>query len=384
MTTIRTSNNPKMLTWAREEAGYTIEQAAEGLGISAENIEAAESGMRPLTLNQLRKAAEIYDCPFGYFYFLEPPHEKTYEPVPDYRIAPELSGVSHHRLNLEIKKVRDRREIYIDLAKNINKEINTFQILKEPNTKNIGGAIRNGLKIVDSEISVLKYDNVYTYWKSKIENDGILVYESQYIPDVSGVIGIAIYYPICPIILIRRGSSSNVRKLFTLLHEYAHLLIGKSGLSDETAQLIETSQTDKEVIETTCNRLASEILVPSEKVIISEYSTLSPEEKMEYLANKFMVTYSTAAVCLKKRNLITDAELRYLLKLRRKAYKEKQENKTGEVRIPRETLMRLDIGRPMFSVVISAYERGILDILDASKILNLRVNKIDKLVAGSI
>ena len=68
----------------------------------------------------------------------------------------------------------------------------------------------------------------------------------------------------------------------------------------------------------------------------------------------------------------------------KKQKEEKQENKTREVRIPRETLMRLDIGRPMFSVVISAYERGILDILDASKILNLRVNKIDKLVAGSI
>ena len=55
----------------------------------------------------------------------------------------------------------------------------------------------------------------------------------------------------------------------------------------------------------------------------------------------------------------------------------------GDVRMPRENIMRLDLGRPMFDAVLTAYSDGLLDVFDASKILNLRVKKIDKLVAGA-
>ena len=58
-----------MLVWAREEVGYSIEQAAEAIGLPVEKLEAAESEEHQLTLNQLRTAAEKYGCPFGYFYF---------------------------------------------------------------------------------------------------------------------------------------------------------------------------------------------------------------------------------------------------------------------------------------------------------------------------
>jgi len=67
MSTVRTSCNPAMLVWAREEVGYTTEQASVAIGVSVDVLQAAESGARALTLNQLRKAAEQYDFPFGYF-----------------------------------------------------------------------------------------------------------------------------------------------------------------------------------------------------------------------------------------------------------------------------------------------------------------------------
>ena len=68
MATIRTSNNPAVLIWAREEIGYTLDEAAKALGTSVDNLKSAESGERSLTLSQLRTAAERYQCPFGYFY----------------------------------------------------------------------------------------------------------------------------------------------------------------------------------------------------------------------------------------------------------------------------------------------------------------------------
>lgn len=385
MASIRTSNNPKMLEWAREEVGYTLEQAAHAIGVSVDKLKAAESSSdNPLTLNQLRTAADKYNCPFGYFYLSKPPYKKSYKPVPDYRIEPGFIGIEHYKLNLEIKRARDRRLLYFDLLTNLDLEIDPFQLLPQSRTPNLGSHIRRRLGIADAEISSLTFDQVYSYWKSKIENDGVLVYESQYIPEESGVIGVAIYYDVCPIILVKRGGSHNARKLFTLLHEYAHLLKGRSALNDAEAQSVSRPTTNQARLEAESNLLAAEILVPSENINRDDYLNLNSVQKMEHLANTFKVTYTTAAVCLKRLNLIDQLEFSHLLELRRKANEEKrtEAKEDKEVKIPRENIMRLDMGRPMFNAVLQAYGSGVIDLFDASKILNLRINKIDKLVSG--
>lgn len=382
MSAIRTTNNPAMLIWAREEIGYTIEQAAEALGISVENLRAAEAGERPLTLNQLRDAAEKYDFPFGYFYLSNPPHKKTFKPIPDFRIEPGLVGINHYRLGLEIKKCRDRRDIFLDLATNMEIEIKPFELPKIGNQPNFGSLIRTRLNIADKDINFLNYDSVYAFWKDRIEKDGVLVYESQYIPDASGVIGAAIFYEKCPVILVKRGGDFNERKLFTLLHEYAHLLMGLSAINDSSALTIDLVNSAESQLEAQCNLLAAEILVPSEKINTNEYSGLQPVEKMELLSSKFKVTYTTAAVCLKRFNLINVREFINLLELRRAANQKKPRAKGEEVKIPRENIVRLDMGRPTFNTVLGAYSAGLLDVYDASAILSLRVKKIDRLVAG--
>jgi len=382
MATIRTTNNPAMLVWAREEVGYAVEQAAIAIGVSIDSLKAAESGNSSLTLNQLRKAADKYSCPFGYFYLSKPPHKKTFEQVPDYRIEPGFIGIEHYKLNLEIKRARDRRLVYLDLLASLDIEATQFQLLTSLPTSNLGSFIRERLGIVDSEISSLSYGQVYSYWKEKIEDSGVLVYESQYIPEESGVIGAAIYYELCPIILVGRGGSLNARKLFTLLHEYAHILKGISAFNDAKAQTVSQQSTNEAILEAECNLAAAEILVPTEKIRAEEHAALNPLESMEHLANTFRVTYTTAAVCLKRFGLINQSEFLYLLELRRNAYELKSSKRSKDAKIPRENLMRLDMGRPMFSAVLDAYGSGVIDLFDASKILNLRVHKIDKLVSG--
>lgn len=383
MATIRTSNNPLMLIWAREEVGYNQEQAANAIGVSTETLIKAEGGTHQLTIGQLQKAADVYDFPFGYFYFSKPPKEKSYKPVPDFRIDPNYSGIPHFRLNLEIKKCRERRELYIELASSMGTPISNFKILGKKSQTKIGSHIRKRLGVTEKEISKLNYDKVYAFWKSKIENDGVLVYETQYIPEETGVIGASLYYEQCPVILIRRGGKNATRKLFTMLHEYAHLLLGESAINDEAAFNPEQSNVIGGDIEYRCNQLASEILIPTEVVNKDKYSKFAPEDMMIEIAEDFRITYSTAAVCLRKLGLISNTEMGALLEQRRKAHRETQKSKKQKAGIPRENIMRLDMGKPMFRLVLSAYSSGHLDLYDTSKILHLRVNKIDKLVSGA-
>lgn len=381
MALIRTSNNPKMLIWARQEIGYSVEQAAKAIGTTVKNLKLAESGEQSLTLNQLRKAADKYSCPYGYFYLSHPPHNDTYEPIPDYRIKIGLTDIDHFGLKLEIKKSRQKRRAFLDLAKSLEIPIKKFVTINNNYDKNsIGDQIRNRLKISHSEISSLQYKDIYSYWKDKIEADGVLVHESQYIPNDSGVIGSAMYYQSYPIILIKRNSEESERKLFTLLHEYAHLLKGMSAINDLESQYTSQSVTLESRIESECNYLAADILIPSGSVHFQKYKNLTPQQKMEAIADKFKVTYKTAAVFLKRNNIITNNELSHLFKIRDEENKKRRPKDKSNVRIPRENIVRLDMGKPLFNAVLQAYSSGILDVFDASNILNLRVKKIDTLI----
>ncbi|SNC71999.1 ImmA/IrrE family metallo-endopeptidase [Polynucleobacter victoriensis] len=380
MTTLRTSNNPRMLVWAREETGLDIVQAAEAIGVSLGALVAAENGERSLTLNQLRKAAEMYDIPFGNFYLSEPPRAKSFHPIPDFRSEPGVAGADHYRLNLEIKKCRDRRDIYLDLMRSLEIPVANFEVLKAINENSIGTKLRGRLGISQTDIRSLNFDGAYVYWKQKIEDSGVLVYESQYIPDVTGVIGAAMFYEVCPIILLKRGPENNERKLFTLLHEYAHLLLGESAINDAGSLLAIEGQKNTSDIEVACNRLAAELLIPTESVDKSSFDGLDIREKMELLSRQYKVTYSTAAVCLRRLGLISQSELRELLDGRRRE-NQLSRRSSGEARIPRENINRLDMGRPLFKAALEAYAVGILDVYDASRILNLRVKKIDRLVS---
>ncbi len=385
MVSIRTSNNPAMLTWAREQIGYSLEQAAGSIGVSAKLLAAAESedDEHQLTLAQLRKAADAYDSPFGYFYLSEPPHHDKYAPVPDYRMDPALVGVDHPRLHLEIKKVRSRREIFIDVVQSLGHELPHFRQISGKSASETAKLARKRLGVTQELISDLSFSQAYSFWKARIENDGALVYESQYIPKTSGVIGAALSYDVLPVVLVGRGAEINVRKLFTLLHEYAHLLVGESAFNDAHAQMVRNQNSAQYSLEAYCNQVAAEILVPPSNVQVANYQRLTPVEKMELLAHTFKVTYTTAAVCLNRMGIIDNGALVELLRLRRDAYKKKAKKTQEDVRIPRENIMRLDLGRPMFDAVLTAYSDGLLDVFDASKILNLRVKKIDKLVAAA-
>lgn len=382
MASIRASNNYRILVSAREAVNLSIHQAAIAIGISDENLKLAELGERPLTLAQLRLASEAYQVPIGYFYLKEFPDANKPIPIPDLRLEPGNVGVEHHRLNLEIKKCRDRRELFLELAKDLEEPIIEFKTLAGNDFSAMAIKIRDRLGVKEVDLSRLGYDDVYGYWKEKIEDDGVLVYESQYLPDVTGVIGAAIFYEECPIILVKRGGDANERKLFTLLHEYAHLLFGKSAINDIASQSAGYLGNSESKLEADCNNLAAEILVPSYKVVRAQFTNLAPKEMMEALAQEFRVTYSTAAVCLKRLGLIAGNELSELLEARKSAAADKKLLKSGDVKIPREHIMRQDMGRPTFKLVLNAYASGLLDIFDASSILNLRVKKIDRLIGG--
>lgn len=113
----------------------------------------------------------------------------------------------------------------------------------------------------------------YNLCRRKIEDRGIFVIHGSF--DEGDGSGFCLADSPHPVIFINTRKQTRGRRLFTLIHELAHVLMGQSGLSDPFVR--------KNTIETRCNWFAAAFLVPREYVPkllanVSLDSDASPKE----------------------------------------------------------------------------------------------------------
>jgi len=77
---------PELLRWAREDARYSIPEAAKKLNTSADRLLSFERGENRPTIKQLRNLANIYKRPLAVFFLPEPP--KDFQAMRDFRRLP--------------------------------------------------------------------------------------------------------------------------------------------------------------------------------------------------------------------------------------------------------------------------------------------------------
>ncbi len=109
--------NPRMLSWARETAGFSVPEAAEKLGLkdtakatATEKLQALESGDGRLPRTVLQKAAIAFRRPMITFYLSRPPRRG--ERGDDFRTAPgSVSARENGMLDALVRDVRARQQI---------------------------------------------------------------------------------------------------------------------------------------------------------------------------------------------------------------------------------------------------------------------------------
>ncbi len=76
--------------------------------------------------------------------------------------------------------------------------------------------------------------------------------------------GFSLYFDVVPVIVVN-GADAARGGLFTLLHEYAHLLLHTGGLCDTVTDLGATTPDRR--LEARCNAIAAAILMPAAAVL---------------------------------------------------------------------------------------------------------------------
>lgn len=180
----------------------------------------------------------------------------------------------------ELRRARQKRETLLNLIEDLDDVSVPEFSFKNYHYNNLHETSDDLKKVFN--IKRKNYHNELSYWINIVESLGILVFEFYGI-SLSDLRGYALYYDELPIIGINHRDSDNAKR-FTLFHELIHLIIKKEGISDINEYLIKNND------ECICNKIAAELLVPSDmfKNFVNEYSFSEfRESDIQRLSNLF-------------------------------------------------------------------------------------------------
>lgn len=386
--------NPKILKWARETAGLSVEEAVKKLnirdayGLSAdERLNALENGKQEPTRPMIVKMAKQYRRPLLAFYMSSPPRKgdrgqdfrtlpDNYSQIDDYLIDTLIRDVSARQSMIRAVLEEDEEVLPLDFIGSFNITDGLHPILK---------ALRDIIKLDLHEFrSQSNSTGAFTVFRTRVQEAGIFVLlignlgSHHTSIDVDIFRGFALADDIAPFIIINDQDSHSAWS-FTLIHELVHLLLGQTGISGGNFEL---------EIESFCNLVAGEFLIPSEElemILINNSSSLSDMKiKISQFArvrniSSSMVAYKlyqTGIINLDSWNSLSNYFRRMWIDERTKRRKTAREAESG----PSYYIIRKHrLGTPLISLVKSMMATGSLSTSKAGKILGVKAKNVQPL-----
>ncbi len=373
---------PALLTWARESAGFSLEEAAHKAGIKAERLQAWEVGQNYPSVVQLRKLGSIYRRPIAVFYLPEAPRD--FRPLRDFRQLQdrEVLGLSP-ALRFEIRSAHDRREIALEVyqeTETVPVPLTATTHLTQ-DTESVGAKVRQLLNIsVDTQKSWKGLYGPFNGWREALEVAGVLVFQTSEL-ELSEARGFSISETPLPVIVVNRKDAPTAR-VFTLLHEFLHLLLRAGGLCDLSED--GNRRVDEEQIETFCNYAAGAVLVPresllSETVVAARVTAkVWSDDEIESLAR----AYGVSREVLVRRLLILGRTTEDFYKEKRDQYQEELKRKRrAEGFVPPHIDAISVLGRPYTRLILTAFRQDRITASDVSDFLGVRLKHLGKIEA---
>ncbi len=384
--------NPELLIWARESMHFDQETACKKISESLEKLRDWENGTKKPTFKQLLKIAKVYKRPVLVFYLPKPPnkYDKPFSAIKlkDRRIlGPGREARFSTALMLELRKAEFRYNTIVELRswqpETENKH--DLRISRNLSPARAAALVRNQLGItVEEQLSWKDEKFALQQWRRAIEKLSILTFQTGFyhgykIPTAE-VRGIAINLQQNSIIILNQSDKENAR-IFSLIHEFCHVLLGSSGLRN-----IYDADEIMDAEEIYCNDFAGNFLVPSDALldhpIVKQYK---PNPKLidlnyDQLSKDFKVSAEVILRRLLKLNLITQS----VYKAYRKSFTDKttveEKSRGGNGKNYYKRFLNWH-GEFYVSTIMNAYYDGFLNLNDVSSYLGAKLKHIDNIGA---
>jgi len=285
----RIAVKPDLLRWARERVGRSVEDFSARF----KKLDEWERGEAQPTFKQLEAFARATYVPFGYFFLPEPPQERL--PIPDLRTIrnEEISHPSPDLLDTIYAMQRRQgwlREELIECEAEPLDFVGSAHPADDP--QGVGREMRRMVGLDDGWAEAVRtWREAVGELRRAIEELGVMGVINGVVGnnthrklDIDEFRGFALSDEYAPLVFVN-GADAKSAKMFTLVHELAHIWLGESALTDTGL----TSQPSQE-IESWCDRAAAEFLVPAQELKACWRDIRHEESPFEVLARRFKVS----------------------------------------------------------------------------------------------
>ena len=383
-----------MLRWAREQAGCSLEQAGRSAGKDVVAVAAWESptDARLPTVRQAQSLARAYRVPLTVFYLDSPIPELDKEAVPEFRRHdPEIGGtpIQSRQVRWMIRQAQERQAFAIELLEDAGESplpwVASASLDEDP--ESLGERIREALNVSDETLATSDRERVLDWWVERVENLGVFV--SRYRPDgnqhwsvdPSEARGLSLCHPLAPY-LVLNSRDAPAGRIFTLLHEVAHIYYGQCGLDDLVEERLVPA--NARILEQRCNQVAGASLMPPIMFMQQwEKATGSIMDKVRKVSDAFGVSRQATVVRARSNGmrLISEEQYGSILGYLANEYREHRDLKStgsgGGMAAPVRVLK--DLGGKYARLVFNAYADERLSRLDVADALDARVGDIDSI-----
>jgi Zn-dependent peptidase ImmA (M78 family)/transcriptional regulator with XRE-family HTH domain len=380
---VRVKLNPALLAWARQSSGYDVDEVARSLTVAPQVIAAWEKGEQKPTIRQLEKFANKVKRPLAALFLPAPPTEPP--PPRDFRMLPDTESRQFAPATLlAFRQARTIQQDAIALAEALGESIHA-EVLRgtlHDDPEQLAGNLRNHLGVsVEEQLRWRDSYKALSAWKGALERSGILVL--QFSMPREDARGFTLEGDRVPVIVVTSKDAPDAR-IFSLFHEYCHLMLGYSGVSGAPELIVAgLPHRPKAIIEAFCNRFAAAFLLPNSSAeVASRLSALAhaPEldrDAIRSVARKFKVSKDVVLRRMLTQGLITEDVYREMVTRwsREAALAHAHAGRGGG---PDFVTMRLqERGQRFAALVLDALDHGAISEAEASDYLAVYPNHLD-------
>jgi len=394
------SIKPSVFFWLLDKSGWSLQEIANKIECDEMEVRRWKDVKDPikLPLPKVEIISKTIERPLSAFFMAEPP--KDHKLPKDFRKLPpsDHGGIPPYSKEtlLAFRKASHLQEVTMELLSNLNTpydfKIPKFTLSDNPEKIAYAERLKSGVS-PEAQANFENATNAYGIWRECLSRYGVYVFEFG-IP-IEDARGFCLIEKDPKVVVINKKDAIR-GKIFSLLHEYAHILLRESVICNNDSDL--SSNTDITKIENWCNNFAGAFLLPKEE-IIKDFEGFNPEtdntlKLLLDLSNKYKVSRDCVLVRMRFLDLIDYpyySSIKGVIEseFRERKRREKEEREALKAKglkpsiIPqksKDVTIWNDRGSNFVSLVLKNSNKGYITERDVMDILELRVDHLMKLL----
>jgi Zn-dependent peptidase ImmA (M78 family) len=295
---------PDVFRWLCGSSGFTPSDISKKIGVSERVVKSwcggAQNPVMPLT--KVEQLADMFRRPLAAFLLSQPPEEPNLPK--DFRRHPDSGTGFSKELLLVIRKARRLQEIHHELTDNLQISLKVPLKIRtlndDPEKVALEERKRSGIRISEDSERMTPV-RVFDIWRGWLESENIAILKIKMPVDDTRGFSLTDGEPY---VIVVNSADADRARLFTLFHEYAHILLNMPVVCNQgDGDLDEYAG-----VEQWCNHFAGAFLAPSLGI------EKSPEIQQALKSGNYM----RAAGSIRQRFLISkEAGLMRLLTLKK-------------------------------------------------------------------